>query len=437
MGITTRALRALAPGQWIADAAGRNQPSLRAKGATTGPPRFYLRHRTSRGAVDDLPLGAFDDLAEARERAAELVRRYAGGQRDLRVALATEARLAREARDQAELDALAAANRPTLARLLVAYHEALAAAGKESARRVQRSFEIHVRDFAPALWAAPLEDITADDLLGVVAGVVDRGHLREAAKLRSYLRAAFAAGIRARQDAQASRELRALRVTTNPARDLATIDGATDVRERALTLDELRAYWRRIAAMPDPGGALLRLHLLTGGQRVQQLARATRRDLDTDTSTLRLRDRKGRRKAPRIHAVPLLPEAVAAIDAMAAPGADSRVFSISSGANGAAYSALAQRVRAVVAAMAEAGELTGGPFTAGDIRRTVETRLAAIGVPEHVRAQLQSHGLGGVQARHYDKYRYDAEKRDALERLFGLLTGTPATVTKLTARKTS
>ena len=34
--------------------------------------------------------------------------------------------------------------------------------------------------------------------------------------------------------------------------------------------------------------------------------------------------------------------------------------------------------------------------------------------PAHVRAQLQSHGLGGVQARHYDRHDYMDEKRDAL-----------------------
>jgi hypothetical protein len=57
----------------------------------------------------------------------------------------------------------------------------------------------------------------------------------------------------------------------------------------------------------------------------------------------------------------------------------------------------------------------------GDIRRTVETRLAALGVPQEVRARLQSHGLSGVQARHYDRYTYVAEVRDALLRLFDLL----------------
>ncbi len=54
------------------------------------------------------------------------------------------------------------------------------------------------------------------------------------------------------------------------------------------------------------------------------------------------------------------------------------------------------------------------PFRLSDIRRTAETLLAGLGVSSDVRAQLQSHGLGGIQARHYDRHSYMAEKRSAL-----------------------
>jgi len=49
----------------------------------------------------------------------------------------------------------------------------------------------------------------------------------------------------------------------------------------------------------------------------------------------------------------------------------------------------------------------------------VETPMAGAGISMEVRAQLQSHGLGGVQNRHYDRHRYMAEKVNALR---GLLT---------------
>ena len=59
--------------------------------------------------------------------------------------------------------------------------------------------------------------------------------------------------------------------------------------------------------------------------------------------------------------------------------------------------------------------MKGEPFNLRDIRRTCETRLAAIGINKDTRAQLLSHGISGVQAKHHDRYDYLAEKREALE----------------------
>ena len=50
-----------------------------------------------------------------------------------------------------------------------------------------------------------------------------------------------------------------------------------------------------------------------------------------------------------------------------------------------------------------------------DLRRTVETHMAALGISSDVLAQIQSHGLGGVQARHYGCHDYMPEKRAALQ----------------------
>ncbi len=51
------------------------------------------------------------------------------------------------------------------------------------------------------------------------------------------------------------------------------------------------------------------------------------------------------------------------------------------------------------------------------IRSGVETLLAANGISREIREHLQSHGLTGVQARHYDGHDYMPEKRHALEAL--------------------
>jgi hypothetical protein len=41
--------------------------------------------------------------------------------------------------------------------------------------------------------------------------------------------------------------------------------------------------------------------------------------------------------------------------------------------------------------------------------------MASMGISRDLRAQIQSHGLGGVQQRHYDRHDYREEKRKALE----------------------
>jgi hypothetical protein len=56
------------------------------------------------------------------------------------------------------------------------------------------------------------------------------------------------------------------------------------------------------------------------------------------------------------------------------------------------------------------------------VRSGVETVLAEAGVSLHVRGLLQSHGIGGVQERHYDAHEYMAEKRAALDLLLARLS---------------
>ncbi len=375
-------------------------------------------------------------------------RRYQAGERDLRDAIAAEAAAA----DRAKAEALAESTRrsgATLGALMTAYAQSLEDAGKVSAAATRASIKRHIEDPWPALWARPASELELDDLLPILSRLVRAKKLREGGKIRSYLRAAYAAAIAAKQDAAAPDALRVLNVSRNPARDLATLDSGQP-RDRVLSVAELRAYWRRIEAMPGREGALVRFHLLTGGQRIAQLMRLkwSDHDHDTDTGTgsVRLLDIKGRRRVPRVHLVPLLPLTAADLAVLRGDddsdsdgggdgdGARPHLFSLTAGKAPATYDEFRGIMDPVVASMAAAGELTS-PFTPGDLRRTVETRLAALGLSEEVRGHLQSHGLSGVQKRHYNFFEYDAEKRAAVEALYELLTGAGATVVPM--RKTT
>ena len=431
--MTDRGLAGLKPGKWANDPAPRGAGQLEARKLVGGEVGFYFRYSLG-DKQPRISIGTGLSLKEARAQAAELSRRYQGGERDLHAALDADGREQQRLADAAKQAEEAKAG-ASLGVLLTAYADLLERDGKASHRLVRLALIRHVQKPWPVLWSTAAIEVSTRDLLKVVAHVVDQGRLREAAKLRSYVRAAYAAAIRAQQSAQGLPALRALDITHNPAADLVTIEGASKPGERALSLAELRAYWKRIEAMPGAPGAALRLHLLTGGQRVQQLARLTATDHDVDSQTVRLLDPKGRRKLPRVHDVPLIDAALKALAVMRGDAATGDfLFSLTGGLTPCTYESLRDHVVAVRAAMVEAGELPGGAFTVGDLRRTVETRLAADGVSMEIRAQLQSHGLGGVQNRHYDRHTYLDEKRAALEALHRLVTGAAATVTSIRKR---
>jgi integrase len=65
------------------------------------------------------------------------------------------------------------------------------------------------------------------------------------------------------------------------------------------------------------------------------------------------------------------------------------------------------------------------PFNLHDIRRSCETHLSKLGISSDIRAQLLSHGISGVQAKHYDRNDYMDEKRRALTRWQGMLKALP------------
>lgn len=198
-----------------------------------------------------MPFGSFDangkrgfTLDQARQRVREFRARYLAGDRDLRDVMERDVRDAASQRVADDLAAEVAQSKAaaTLGALLSGYVEQLRRDNKPSAREVERTLHNHVRQPWPKLWATPAESITTDNLLAVVERLANTGKLREMAKLRSYLKSAYAAAIRARQDARGLQALRELKITHNPAGDLVTIDGATQARERAPSLAEVCAY---------------------------------------------------------------------------------------------------------------------------------------------------------------------------------------------------
>jgi integrase len=437
--------------EWANDASPRGVPKLqvRAKADERGDVsvNFYLRYVLSDGNRERMPLGPHDGagksgltLAQARTKADDLRRIYRDVSKDLRDHLeaqqkAAEARAAEEARKARDFN---------LGELLRAYVRSLCVPGylieridvpvkkggrtpapegasaagmRPAGRDVVNTFRRYVFLAHPDLVKRPAADITPQDLHAVVAAVVSAGHGRSAAMLRSYLRAAFQSALNAEFDPSAQTTLMGFGLTGNPASALAAMSQFSRALQRTLKEPELRAYMARIAGIGSIAARnALELALLLGGQRPTQLLRVTGRDVDLDAMTVRLEDSKGRRRGvPRQHVLPLTERTAALFKQLIGLNGQGFLFSSDGGGTAMRAEKLSEYVSEIASEMLKAKE-AAEDFDLRDIRRTAETMLAGIGVSKDDRAQLLSHGLGGVQDKHYDRHTYDQQKRAALTR---------------------
>ena len=302
----------------------------------------------------------------------------------------------------------------TLANLLTAYCDYLQALGRKSYRDARSIFNLHVVEAWPDMASLPANAVTGEQVADMMRRVIELGKGRTANKLRSYMRSAYQVARASRTKASIPLAFKAYNVRVNPASDTEPDESANKPDKNPLGAAELRAYWQSIKPLPGFVGAVLRLHLLTGGQRIEQLC--TLLTANVSDNSIILFDGKGRPgKAPRPHTVPLIPAAAAALLDCRPTGA--YAISTDGGKSHLAATTLSEWAKAPAL-------LAGIPvFTAKRIRSGVETLLASLRISTDIRGRLQSHGISGVQARHYDGHDYMDEKRHALETLFTLLDG--------------
>lgn len=277
-------------------------------------------------------------------------------------------------------------------------------------------FARHLYEPWPTLASQRATSVTVDELVVLLARLVEAGKGRTAAKLRSYLRAAYALAIESKTDPDAPLVMRTFGITVSPAASIKALSKYNRALDRVLSAEELCAYLRRLEALAAaPQRDSLKLALFLGGQRPTQLLRVRPIDVDLDAGTVTLFDPKGRRKHARAHALPLTKKACTIFARLLSVNGEAPFLFTTDGTTAIHPSTISAEVAQICAVMKEAKEAREH-FQLRDLRRTCETMLAALGVSSDTRAQLQSHGLGGVQHRHYDRHDYMAEKRRALEK---------------------
>jgi integrase len=411
--------------------------SLQARRLSQGGVQFYWRY-SHEGRTHREPIGVYDPIsppkkleptsrgfsvAAAHEQCRRLSLKH-GEHRGL--GGLQEAKRIERKQYQAAKEAATVRAAHALADLLDDYVKHQATQGRISGREAKNIFDLHVIAAWPALAQTPASEITQDQVIDMLRRLTEQGKGRTSNKLRTYLRAAFQCAIDVRATASIPVAFKAYGVQSNPVAQTRR-DGRFDrADKRPLTADELRVYWRLIEKLPGLRGRCLRLHLLTGGQRIEQLVRLRWADVRTDSITLF--DTKGRPgQGARAHTVPIIKIAVRDLQAFERAG--DHVFSTTKGIKPISGTTLSGW-----AAQAVGGGIES--FQLKRVRSGVETLLAANRISREIRGHVQSHGLTGIQARHYDGHDYMLEKRQALEVLAReLMAGKAQTQTNPASRK--
>jgi integrase len=199
--------------------------------------------------------------------------------------------------------------------------------------------------------------------------------------VRSYLSAAFQHGTTSDHDpTRLAREGPIFEVALNPVGQVPRKAEFESVGDRHLSADELRRFWHALDEVDAVPQAFIRFNLCLGGQRAVQLLRATWPAYDFPNSTVLLKDPKGRGGTARDHLVPLTKMALDILEPLRA-----------------------QNARAA-GPFVTRGEQSLHPSTVSKVVTEVWNQLAA----EDARS--------GVQAKHYDRHTYIAEKRRALNK---------------------
>ena len=273
------------------------------------------------------------------------------------------------------------------------------------------------RDLKPAFGDKPLTEITDADIAERLDEIGERSR---SAALKAYktLRSIFSYAC--------DKERRHLPPNQSPMLGIKPPSKAGK-RERTLTDTELRLVWMAAGGLGWPFGPIVRLLILTG-QRRDEVAGMAWGELDRDKRQWLLPGERSKNGLPNL--VPLAPSALSIVKDLPVIKSEAGLLFTTTGETAVSgFSKVKARLDATILELmrkeaieagqgeAEIERLAVLPWTLHDLRRTLATGCQRLGFATEITEAVINHvsgtraGIVGV----YQTYRYEAEKRSALE----------------------
>lgn len=422
---------------WITEDGPRGAGRFLGRITPRGERAFYFRYTTSDGSRDTLPIGAYDPkgraglrLAEARITAGHWSKIYQSGIKDLRSHFARTASDKLEAEEtlrlQVNRDAqkaeLEQQRRLTIRQVFDRWASTeltphLRADGKRSGRKDggQYSREQFERRIFPTLGDTAAVDVRKADLLAILDAVKAEGKLRTCNVLLTDLKQMFHFAL--------AREI----VERNPLDTITKrqAGGAETERERVLSPDEVSDLARQLpkANMGKRSELAIWLTLATGC-RVGELMNAQWQHIDKQARTWHLPDTKNQRPHT-IHLSEFALSKFAALEGFreTVPWVFPNTKSTAPVCVKSFGKQLSDRQRTTEqrlknrTAATDSLTLSGGKWTAHDLRRTAATLMASLGTSSDVIDECLNHMIQSRVTRIYIRDRRETEQAKAFEAL--------------------
>jgi integrase len=271
----------------------------------------------------------------------------------------------------------------------------LAAQRGEMRPRSYHQIARHLERHAAQLHALPADAIDRQTIAARLNGIAAESGAVTANRVRSTMSAMFTWGMKEGL------------VLANPI--IATNKRAEKPRERVLSDTELGLIWRSLSG--DDYGTIIKLLMLTG-QRMGEIAALRWSEIDFARGVILLPSE--RTKNGRPHEIPMANMVRSLLAAR--PKTNGREFVFGEGAG--PFSGLSRRKEALDKDIAAA---SGNPLPAWvhhDLRRSVATGMAELGIQPHIIEAVLNHvsghkgGIAGI----YNRAQYGPEKAQALAR---------------------
>jgi len=358
-------------------------------------------------------------LEEARGKAQELSKVYRD-QKDVKGFLEGQAQAQNEAKQQREAKKALG----TFGLLVESYVNEMKSAGKPSAYEVEKSIQRSVFKPYPKLEKVKANEVTTQDIKGVLARMIDDGITTQTNRVRSYLLAAFNHGMKQENNPRIYlEEATRFNIAVNPVAAIPRQADFEKAGDNVITEAEIMGLWHDLPKTERVGfvmSSLVRFTLAVGGQRIKQVLSTPWDRYDLEERTMEIFDSKGKGGQVRAHVVPLNDLAISILEELK-PITGSAVYPFAGGSHGSSKDKHIRPDSIPLAFSRYRDDHKGVNIKAADIRRTCKTIMARHGIRKELRDRIHNHSLNDVATKHYDRHDYLGEKRAVLEQWNGIL----------------